>query len=311
MDALKIGYMALSKASWRTEKIAELRRSTLSALRKMEAEIVAGDDLTTTESEAVELCSKFNQADVDVVILHFATFPVGAVIPAVARQTSAPMILLANPERAEPGGILGQNSFCGANMAFHVLKRMDRKFSFVFCECSELNSALGVQLKAAGCAARLRSVRIGLVGGRVPGFYTSNFDELRLRSKFGVGVEALDLIEVVDEAKKITDAEAVKGLTMVKACAAKTIKVSDDELSLAGRMRKAFDKIVGKYRLDGLAVRCWPEFSDIFGIAPCAVIGMLNDSGMPTSCEGDVLGSVTMRVQKSLSDGGTPFFATP
>ena len=63
-----------------------------------------------------------------------------------------------------------------------------------------------------------------------------------------------------------------------------------------------------KYSLDSFAVRCWPEFSDIFGIAPCAVLGMLSDNGYPTSCEGDVPGAVTMAILRLLAGGGIPFF---
>lgn len=54
--------------------------------------------------------------------------------------------------------------------------------------------------------------------------------------------------------------------------------------------------------------REYGEFSDLFGIAPCAVLGMLSDAGLPVSCEGDVTGVVTMKLLQLLAGGGVPFF---
>jgi L-fucose isomerase-like protein len=51
--------------------------------------------------------------------------------------------------------------------------------------------------------------------------------------------------------------------------------------------------IEGEY--NALALRCWPEFqSEMGGIGPCAAVSWLNDTGLPTSCEGDVLSAVSM-----------------
>ena len=154
----------------------------------------------------------------------------------------------------------------------------------------------------------LSAARLGLVGGRVPGFYTSNFDEMKLRSTFGTTVEVIDLLEVIETAGKLTAAESAEGLQIVKKSAAQVCAVTDTELKLAGNLFQAFRKIGAKYQLNGFAIRCWPEFSDIYGIAPCAVIGMLNDAGFNASCEGDIPGAVTMRLQQALAAGAIPFF---
>ena len=95
---------------------------------------------------------------------------------------------------------------------------------------------------------------------------------------------------------------------MVKRSSCKVNNVSDRDLELAAKMFGAFKAMTVKYNLEALAIRCWPELSDIFGIAPCAVIGMLNDCGIPSSCEGDVPGAVTMAMLKELAGGGIPLF---
>lgn len=308
MSAATVGYMGLSKASWKTPKICKLREVAESSLGALPVRVLGSGDLTCTEAEAIELSEMFVREGADVVVMHFASFPVGAIIPAVAQRIKVPIILFANPEEPEAGGIWSQNSFCGANMAAHVLHKMGCKYQFAWGKSEDAASVLKPMLMAASGIKGLASARLGLVGGRVPGFYTSNFDEMKLRAAFGSTVEVIDLLEVVECAKNLSESEAGEGLKCVRESAAAVCAVGDKELQLAGRLFQAFRKLAGKYQLNGFAIRCWPEFSDIYGIAPCAVIGMLNDAGFNASCEGDIPGAVTMKIQQELSGGGIPFF---
>jgi L-fucose isomerase-like protein len=308
MKEITVGYMGLSKASWKTPKICGLMDQALASLNTLPVKVVSAPELTTTEAEAIELSEKFVREGVNVVIMHFASFPVGAIIPAVAQRIKVPIILFANPEEPEAGGVWSQNSFCGANMAAYVLNKMDCKYRFAWGKSEVLAETVKSELSVVTAVDTLANTRIGLVGGRVPGFYTSNFDEMKLRSSFGTTVELIDLIELVETAKNISGEELAEGVNAVRESASGICAVSDKELEQAGNLFMAFRKLAVKYDLDSFAIRCWPEFSDIYGIAPCAVIGMLNDVGIAASCEGDIPGALTMKLQQALAGGGFPFF---
>lgn len=308
MKELTVGYAGLSKASWKTPKIEALMDTAIDSLQKQQVKLVHEKELTTTEAEAVEISDKFNREGVDLIVLHFASFPVGAVIPAIAQRVNVPIILFASPEKPEEGGIWSQNSFCGANMAAHVLNKMDKKYQFCWGKSEDIASIIAPLVKVMTCIKDLANLKLGLVGGRVPGFYTSNFDEMKLRSIFGTAVEVIDLVELINEAQNISGQDAEHGLKQVKESSSKVCAVSDEELQLSGNLFQAFMNIREKYQLDGYAVRCWPEISDIYGVAPCAVIGMLNNISLATSCEGDIYGALTMRIQQTLSNGVIPFF---
>ena len=87
MEALKIGYLALSKASWRTAKIDALMEDTVKNLSLLEhAELHHPGKLITAEDEAEQACAELRSADIDVLVMHFITFPVGALIPAVGTR---------------------------------------------------------------------------------------------------------------------------------------------------------------------------------------------------------------------------------
>jgi len=306
--SLKIGYAGLSKASWKTPKIEGIIEKALKSLKKLDAEIVHPAGLTTTEDEAIEAATLFNSKSVDAVVLHFATFPVGSMIPALVRRVNAPVILFANPEQPAEGGLWEQNSFCGANMASFVMRKLGLPTRFAWGKPEDATKALAPCLDTIRAEKALRDARIGLVGGRVPGFYTSNIDELALRRKFGTTIEAIDLVEVFELAKHLDSKDAKRGLDIVHKSAKSVCAATEDELKLAGNLLAAFLKTAEKYKLTSLAIRCWPEMSDLYGIAPCAVIGMLNDAGLPTSCEGDMPGAVSMVIQKALAKDSIPVF---
>ena len=310
METLKIGYLALSKASWHTAKIDALMEQTVHNLSTLkEAQVHHPGKLVTTEEEAESACASLREKALDVLVMHFITFPVGALIPAIGTGIGdIPVILLANPEEPGPGRMWEQNSFCGANLGAFVMNRLKKRYTFVKALPAETADALAVPLRTVRCLRELRALRIGQVGGRVPGFYTSNFDEMKLRRELGVTVEITDIAEVMDLAGKLTEAELIEARRVVGESASGVCAVSKDELEKAARLFGAFRSMARKYRLGEFAVRCWPEFSDLFGIAPCAVLGMLSDNGFPTSCEGDVPGAVTMAILKLLAGGGIPFF---
>ncbi len=304
---MKIGYIAISKASWMTPKIDAIAADTLKSLKTLPYEVIHRG-VTTTEAEGIALAEELRTAGVEAVVMHFVTFPVGAIIPAIAQRLSVPFVLVANPEAAGPGRTWEQNSFCGANMAAHGMNRLKKRYSYVMTEPALTAEAVGPSLAAVRAIGAMKELRIGLAGGRVPGFYTSNFDELQLRRELGVTVEVLELLEIVRVGEALEGAELEAARKVVKGNAAKVNNVSDKELDLAARMYGAFAKLAGKYNLSTFAARCWPEFGDFFGIAPCAVLGMLSNTGYVTSCEGDVTGAVTMKLLEALAGGGIPFF---
>jgi L-fucose isomerase-like protein len=63
-----------------------------------------------------------------------------------------------------------------------------------------------------------------------------------------------------------------------------------------------------EYNLDALAIRCWPEFAITFGISPCAAMSILQSENKILTCEGDILGSLSMLAYKAIG-AETPFMA--
>ena len=193
MDKLRVGYVCLARLTFDGEYAREVMQRTRTALAGMEnVELVCPDDLTVEEEDAEAAAELFNREKVDVVVVQYGTFSLGSLMPLFADRLSVPIVVWGVPEPSF-GGKLRINSLCGVNMNAHTLMRLGRKYETLFCNPEEGPAELDRLFRVLHCLRRLRHVRLGLVGYRVPGFYTSNCDELDLR----VGDQIVDRLHVV------------------------------------------------------------------------------------------------------------------
>ncbi|MDD2708577.1 MAG: hypothetical protein PHV34_11250 [Verrucomicrobiae bacterium] len=304
---IKLGYLPLAKASWLDDRVETARQQAESFLRGFDVELISSGKTVVADDEARDCAARFAAQQVDVLLVHFITFSLGSIIPILISRMRAPMILWGVPEPVMDGGRLKANSFCALNMNCHTLWKMERPCAHLFGSEADIRKPLQSQLAAIACMKNLRESRLGLVGNRVPGFYASNFNELALRSQFGVEVKHIDLAELFEVAGRQLTACPSDLAMEVKACAGAVKGPTDQELGKAGALYRGLIAIAQKRELDGFAVKCWPEFGDFFGVAVCATLGMLNDAGFPTACEGDVYGAVSMLMAAHLA-GSAPFF---
>lgn len=258
-----------------------------------------------SEDEANAVARKFADAKVDVLLAHFITFSLGAIVPGMASRLEVPVVFWSEPEPPMKGGRIESNSFCATSMNAHALWKLGVNYATVYGHAADAMPELGRTLKTFGLIKSLRGLRIGSAGGRVPGFYTSNFNELSMRKTFGTEVECLTLLELVKTAEGMEGEALEKGIEAVAGGC--LCKVDKEEMRKAGALFAAMKKLTAKYRLDALAVRCWPEFSDFYGIGVCHVLGCSTSQIVPTACEGDVYGALAMVAAKRLS-GSDPFF---
>lgn len=306
MSKLKVGYLSLVKGSWINEHLETRRRESLAALAALpDVELVDCGRLIQSEAEAGEALRRFEEARVDAVLAHFITFSLGAVVPGIAVTLGVPVVFWSEPEPPMEGGRIAANSFCATNMNAHALWKLGLKYSFVYGRAGTALPDLERTFATIACVKILRRARIGNAGGRVPGFYTSDFDELGLRRTFGAEVETLTLLELVRTAEAIGGEELEAGVKAVTdGC---RCNVDAAEVKKSGALFAAMKRLTAKYRLDAWAVRCWPEFSDLYGIGVCHNLGCSTSRIAPTACEGDVYGALAMLAAKKLS-GSDPLF---
>lgn len=311
---LKILYLPLTKANWTNAELERQREASRAFLASLPGVTVTGGErMIEDEEQAAALLESCRNEGVDLVAGHLLSFALGVVLSRFARALHVPVLLWSIPEPPPGGGRLRANSFCAANMNAHILYKLHVPCFCVHGDTGEPETA--AQLERAVRVTRslklLREMRIGSVGGRVPGFFTSDYDEMLLRNRIGPEVVPLTLLEVC---------AAARDLAPEKTAAAEKILLGDAPLHASDApTREQFEKsaslyaavteLAAKYRLDAVTLRCWPEViaDEMFGITLCSTIGHLNNHGVLSVCEGDVYAAAMLGALRELS-GQAPFF---
>ncbi len=310
MPEIKIAFISIIRTTFDVELAQRVAESARTQLAASGVTLVGPSASVTTLDEANARAEVLADADIDLLVLFQATFADSTMALAFARQVDAPLLLWAVPE-PHTGGRLRLNSLCGINLAGHALTRAGYRYAYVYADPTAALAldTVHVRAQAGRVRRRLRGTRIGRVGDNPAGFETCLVNRAGLAERFGLDVVDLDLRErVFAAAQAVPQAEAqavadelatrVSGLDELDANAAQ------------GTMKTyvALKQIAEAERLQGFAVRCWPEFFTELGCAACGAMSMLSDGMTPSSCEVDVNGTITQFILQTLS--GEPAFGS-
>jgi L-fucose isomerase-like protein len=140
----------------------------------------------------------------------------------------------------------------------------------------------------------MRRFTVGAIGARTTAFKTVRYDEIALQ-KYGITVEAFDLSGLFAKVRKYGDeqAEVVRKLDTLKSytnCG----MVPPEKLIVIAKVGVVLDEYVEEFKLDCITLRCWEEMQEELGVAPCLLLGELNDRGIAASCEIDLCSAINM-----------------
>jgi L-fucose isomerase-like protein len=150
----------------------------------------------------------------------------------------------------------------------------------------------------------LRSARIGAIGARPAGFQTVRASEKILQAT-GITVVPVDLSEILAAAHKIDNQSALlkSRLGEIKAYA-KVPAAYEEKLIPQAKFGLAIDEWVAENEVDATAVQCWDSLEKNYGCAACVSMSMMGEKLMPSACEVDIAGAVSMYALMLAS--GTP-----
>ena len=151
----------------------------------------------------------------------------------------------------------------------------------------------------------LEGVRLGVVGRPSDWLISSDVDYAKARECFGVEIIDIPMDELLDEIRaggfSIPDAIRLNPLNAPKYGVPFNAGDFDKALEIYG----ALSRIVRKYSLQGLTLRCFDLLGTV-GSTGCMALAILNAEGITATCEGDVPAMVTMAIASRVA--GTPGF---
>jgi L-fucose isomerase-like protein len=311
---LRIAFIPLVRTTFDValadEMIRQARQALLAAGFELHGPEQPVSDLQSAQAAAAELA----QAAIDLLLIFQATFADSTMATALTENAAAPVFLWAVPEPWS-GERLRLNSLCGINLAGHALTLRQRKYAYAYGLPDDPAVLQKIRsLAAAGALQRrMKTARLGVVGEHPPGMDSCHLDEAALAQVFGVQVQRIELSEVFARARAVPEATLQQTRAALDARLDNLASLEQAPLRGTLSVYNALKEIAAGQTLDGLAVRCWPEFFTELGCAGCGAMSMLSDgfgqpAPLPCSCEADINGTLTQLLLQWLADA--PAFGT-
>ena len=302
MDKPIVGFMVTAAEHFPYDQPNALNIQAREALAKLDLTLVPSERLVYDPSGAMEAAARFKAAGVDLLVSLVGSFTWDNMPVRVAQELNVPIILWGVPEPPMEGGRLEANSLVGVTMNAAALKRMGFQYKFVygFPDDPAVIEEITRTVRVLSAIKRLHHTRLGIVGGRPPGFYGSTYDELRLRKSLGVEVIPIEVSEVFSAYDRVSDAQEKEIAGRISGMGRRQ-SADDTDLRQTARLYSAMQTFVQNDGVNGIAIKCWPELKDHM-LNPCAVNGMMIDDGVMVGCETDVHGTLSMLIQHFLTD---------
>lgn len=202
-----------------------------------------------------------------------------------------------------------RDAFCGKISVSNNLVQAGIKFSLTSKHVShptspsfevDLQKFLGVCRVVNG----IRGVRLGAVGARPGAFNTVRYSE-KILERHGISVTTVDLSEIIGKANKRDASDAaVKGKLAEITGYAPAPGVPSEKLLQMAKMGVVLTDWMDANHLDATAIQCWTSVQENYGCNVCTLMSMMSEKFMPSACEVDVTGVLTMHAMQLA--GGTP-----
>ncbi len=140
----------------------------------------------------------------------------------------------------------------------------------------------------------LNGLRVGAIGTRPIGFQTMRFSE-KLLQKYGITIVPVDMSEIIAAAEKIdeNDVAVTEKVAAIREYGSCSI-VHKGKIAKQARFGLAVENWIKENNIDISAIQCWESIEKNYGCAACVTMSMMGEKLMPSACEVDVAGTISM-----------------
>ena len=273
-------------------------------VQKTEFDIFEPSEKVVDDASLRRVMTACEGAKVDAIVVLQTTMGDGRVAPTLAQLWPHPIILWATPEKQE-GDMISSCSLVGLHCWASVLRQMGHPFELVY---GDPNAATTQQrfretVRMAVTVKRLKTVRMGVVGGQAPGYFAMSADPFVMHRGTGAQVQSYSLIDFSNMVNEIGADAVAADVVKVKALGYPLKDVTEEDLPMASRLYLAMKAFFETENLDALTIREWPEMPNVFGQWPYFGVARLADEGRAVGIEGDADGALCAWLVESLGLG--------
>lgn len=192
-----------------------------------------------------------------------------------------------------------RDAFCGKlsvcnNFYQYGIRFTDTVYHTYSLDSAEFTSDLIKFAAICRVVKGLKNLRVGAIGTRPIGFQTMRSSE-KLLQQSGITVVPVDMSEIIAAAEKIQDSdpqvtEKVKAIQAYGSCAV----VAKDKIARQARFGLAVEHWIAEHDINISALQCWESLEKNYGCAACVTMSMMGEKLMPSACEVDITGAISM-----------------
>jgi len=305
-NAVKLGvvFLGRKRAGFDPEWGKAMTERVRTCVAKTEFDIFEPPEKVTDDASLREAVAACGKAGVDAIVTLQTTVADMRLAPTFSQIWPDPIVLWATPENQQ-GDMISSCSLVGIHAWASVLRQMHHPFEIVYGapDDDDTLKQLSDAVRLAHTCKRLRSSRVGVVGGQAPGYFAMSADPFRIKRGVGAQVQSFSLMEFAGVANGLSDDEVAADVAEVKAMGLPHKDTTDDDLPMASRLYLAMRHYMDNEGVDALSVRCWPEMPNVFGQWPYLGMARLAEECRAVACEGDADGALSALVGESLGMG--------
>ena len=192
-----------------------------------------------------------------------------------------------------------RDAFCGKLSVCNNLYQYGIKFTNTLFHTYDVDSAEFTTdlMRFAGICRvvkGLRNLRVGAIGTRPIGFQTMRFSEKLLQDS-GITVVPVDMSEIIAAAENIEeDSTDVKDKIETIKNYGSCKMLNKGQINRQARFGLAVERWIEENDIQTSAIQCWESIEKNYGCAACVTMSMMGEKLMPSACEVDVAGAISM-----------------
>lgn len=269
-----------------------------------EEDTPTGSGSMETREDGVKCAELFkkNRERIDGIIVTLPNFgfEIGVITAIQQANLNVPILVQACDDENDKVDLDNRrDAFCGKLSVCNNLYQYGIPFTDTTLHTYSIHSPLlleDIHRFAAICRVvnSIRGARIGAIGARPAGFQTVRASE-KILQRTGITVVPVDLSEIIGMADAIAD-DDTKLLSRVKDIHGYAMVPGGYEKKLLKQAKfgLAVERWIDANDIDAVAIQCWDSLQVNYGCAACVTMSMLGEKLIPSACEVDIAGAISM-----------------
>jgi len=299
-------------ATARTEVLDVLKKRNITSILLSDADSKLGGVETFADAQKCASLFKQHADDIDGILVVLPNFgdEKGVAETIKLSGLNVPVLIQAYPDDINKMDVVNRrDAWCGKISVCNNLYQFGIKYTLTTKHVATPSSETFINdlenfIAVCRVVKGMRKVRIGAVGARPGGFNTVRYSE-KILQRNGISVITVDLSEILGKANSLhADDKVVKEkLDKIRAYAP-TGKTPGDKLTQIAKLDVVLADFMEENSLDASAIQCWTSLQKNYGCNVCTSMSMMSENMLPSACEVDVTGTLTMYAMQLAS--GSP-----